>query len=172
MPVLVSMALGEDGRLMASGQLGGVSNALDSSNSGARTRRKVGDERTAPIADVAEVLRVATMLQAIREAVEHTELDDSACHRLVDVYRRAVDAISAQLSSDLRAELAQFVIAARDPTPSVAEVRILHSTLTGWLQGLFQGLQAGYVGQQLAKEQLMGRQPSRPTEGQHSGQYL
>ena len=114
---------------------------------------------------------MATMLQALHEEMQHIELDDSACHRLLDVYRRAVDAVSAQLSSDLRAELAQFVLATHDPAPSVAEVRILHSTLSGWLHCLFQGLQAVYVGQ-LATEQLTGRQPSHPTEERHSGQYL
>ena len=73
--------------------------------------------------------------------------------------------------------------------PSEAELRIAQAQLVGWLEGLFHGIQAALVAQQMAArvqlEQMRGRpalpmgpgRPGAPDGEQHipvtgTGQYL
>ena len=48
------------------------------------------------------------------------------------------------------AELARVSIPFDSPTPSESELRVAHAQLVGWLEGLFHGIQATLVAQQVA----------------------
>jgi hypothetical protein len=130
-------------------------------------------QREPAVRDISEVVRLATMIQALHEEVRHLELDDSARRRLVDVHRRAVDAIAAQLSTDLRSELTEVVGALDDRDMSSGDLRVMHAALTGWLQGLFQGLQAAaFVGRMAMQQPGAAAPPELPPSRAQMGQYL
>jgi hypothetical protein len=130
-------------------------------------------EREPAVRDISEVVRLATMIQALHEEVRHLELDDSARRRLVEVHRRAVDAISAQLSTDLRSELTQVIGGLDDRDMSSGDLRVMHAALTGWLQGLFQGLQAAaFVGRMAMQQPGAATQPELIQPRAQLGPYL
>ena len=64
------------------------------------------------------------------------------------------------------------------PTPSEAELRIAHAQLVGWLEGLFHGIQATLVAQQVAARAQLDEMRQRSlTEGDdgtggRTGTYL
>jgi hypothetical protein len=59
--------------------------------------------------------------------------------------------LAEALSPDLAAELDRMAIAFDEATvPSEAELRIAQAQLVGWLEGLFHGIQATLMAQQMA----------------------
>jgi hypothetical protein len=83
-----------------------------------------------------------------------------------------VEQLRELVSADPEAELDAFVLQ-RDDTPSEAELRVMQAQLTGWLQGLFHGIQASMAQQQLLAQQQLARTqqegdgPPRPGRGQY-----
>jgi hypothetical protein len=76
-------------------------------------------------------------------------------------------------------ELASLTAPFTDEAPSEAELRIAQAQLVGWLEGLFQGIQATLFAQQMAArnqlQELRSRAlPGRSDEGEASrgGAYL
>ena len=61
----------------------------------------------------------------------------------------------------------------RRSTPSEAELRVAQAQLVGWLEGLFHGIQAALVAQQMAArlqlEQMRGGRPALPIGPQGAG---
>jgi hypothetical protein len=125
-----------------------------------------GDSPVA-VGDLPELVRVTTMLATLQEEARRIELDDAAREALAGIYQRAVDTICEVLSPALRDELGGFTIDLADP-PGEAELRVAQAALTGWLSGLFQGMQAAFAGH-MATQQLQqlqaGAQQSAPTKG-------
>ncbi len=121
--------------------------------------RQEGDDdqrhRDEQIADPTKLIRVATMIQRLLIDRGEVELDEASQRRLVDIYIRSLEDLRDVLSDDLRDELSHMFIhrsvAADPPTPS--ELRVIHAQLVGWLNGLFQGVQASIASQQLAAAQ-------------------
>ena len=69
-----------------------------------------------------------------------------------------------------------------DEVPSEAEIRVAKAQLVGWLEGLFHGIQASLMAQQLAARQQLeqmrqlpgggpGAQPGQPQQ-ERPGTYL
>ncbi len=85
------------------------------------------------------------MLEEVREA----PLDDAGRQRLVSIYDQSIDELREVLSDDLVEELDAVFIPITD-VPSGAELRIAQAQLVGWLEGLFHGIQASLISQQLA----------------------
>ena len=80
------------------------------------------------------------------------------------------------LSDDLQHELGTLTIPL-EGTPSESEIRLAQAQLVGWLEGLFQGIQAALWAQQVqARTQLeeMRRRglPPGPPGDARPGQYL
>ena len=66
------------------------------------------------------------------------------------------------VSGDLGSELDELSLEPEDGTPTGAELRVMQAQLSGWLQGLFHGIQASIATQQLAAQQQLARMREQP----------
>jgi len=96
---------------------------------------------------------------------------------LVAIYDQSIDELREVLSDDLVEELDAVFIPITD-VPSGAELRIAQAQLVGWLEGLFHGIQASLISQQMSASAQLERMQSRKaiesgdTAEQGSGLYL
>ncbi len=114
------------------------------------------------IEEPARLLRIASTVQALLAEVETTELDEAARQRLTDIHNRTVEDLRAVVSGELESELDELSLEPTDGTPTGAELRVMQAQLSGWLQGLFHGIQASIATQQLAAQQQLARMRERP----------
>ena len=113
-----------------------------------------GDAVTSP----AKVMRIGSMVKMLLEEVRAAPLDEPSRERLAEIYERSVAELSDALSPDLQHELKMLALPFRDgEIPTEGEIRVAKAQLVGWLEGLFHGIQATLVAQQLvARQQLEG----------------
>lgn len=128
------------------------------------------------IDEPARLIRIASAVQTMLHEVQTTELDEAARQRLTDIHNRAVEDLRGAVSEDLRAELEQLTLEPEEETPTGAELRVMQAQLSGWLQGLFHGIQASIATQQMAAQQQLARMRGQqeqqgPVPG-GPGQYL
>lgn len=124
------------------------------------------------IENPAELLRLAHMVQSTLSEVRTMDIDEGGRERLSDVYNRTVTQLRDLISEDLQDELDDVAVTPLEDSPSSGELRIAQAQLVGWLQGLFQGIQASMASQRPAGggEQRGVSPPSgSPPAG---GQYL
>jgi hypothetical protein len=92
------------------------------------------------------------------------------------------------LSEELQQELSSLSLPFDEDLPTESEIRIAQAQLVGWLEGLFQGIQAAIFQQQaMARQQLEqmrqrglpsgmpgrpGQPPQSPGQPPSTGQYL
>lgn len=135
--------------------------------------RSDDDAAPAAVTDPAELLRIASMTQALQSEVHEVSLDEPGRARLHDIHRRAVEQVKSLVSDELREELDGLELPLGGSEPSEAELRVAQAQLMGWLDGLFRGIQAAVMSQQMAQQQ--GQQPmvqqGRPQEPGSAG-YL
>jgi hypothetical protein len=113
------------------------------------------DEQEAAVREPGKLLRIALMLRGMQEEVRRASPDGAGRDRLRVVHERALEEMKEVLSSDLRDELRELTLPFEDGTPSESEILIAQAQLIGWLEGLFQGIQAAMYQQHLmAQEQL------------------
>ena len=99
----------------------------------------------------AKVMRIGTMIKQLLEEVRAAPLDDASRSRLRDIHARSVRELEEGLAPELREELERLALpCGEDSLPSDAELRIAQAQLVGWLEGLFHGIQAALVAQQMA----------------------
>ena len=108
------------------------------------------EARTESIEQPAKLLRIGSMVKQLLEEVRLAPLDEASRGRLREIYEQSIRELSEGLSPDLVAELDRISIPFDAATPSDAELRIAHAQLVGWLEGLFHGIQATLVAQQVA----------------------
>jgi hypothetical protein len=114
------------------------------------------EEEGETISGPAKVLRIGSMVKQLLEEVRNAPLDERSRERLASIYDRSVDEVRTALSPDLQHELESLTQPfAPGEAPSEAELRIAKAQLVGWLEGLFQGIQASLVAQQLAARQQL-----------------
>jgi hypothetical protein len=124
------------------------------------------EDPAAQVQQPAKVMRIGSMIKQLLEEVRTAPLDDAARQRLTEIHRRSITELEDGLASELREELERISLPF-DPgaTPSVDELRVAQAQLVGWLEGLFHGIQAALVAQQMAArlqlEQMRGR-PALP----------
>jgi hypothetical protein len=109
----------------------------------------------------AKVMRIGTMIKQLLEEVRAAPLDEAGRQRLVEIHRRSITELEDGLAPELRDELERLTLPFADGSaPSEAELRIAQAQLVGWLEGLFHGIQAALVAQQMAArmqlEQMRG----------------
>src|SRR5439155_17877243 len=122
-----------------------------------------------PISDPAGLIRIGTMIQALRDEVRGVDLDEATRERLTGIYRRSVEAIRESLSPELRKELDGLTLPFPEGIPTEDELRVAQAQLAGWLEGLFRGIQAAVFTQQMtAQRQLEGMR----APGDRAGTYL
>jgi hypothetical protein len=140
------------------------------------------------IAQPAKVMRIGTMIKQLLEEVRSAPLDERGRQRLVEIHRKSIVELEDGLAPELRDELERISTTfEEETTPTEAELRIAQAQLVGWLEGLFHGIQAALVAQQMAArmqlEQMRGRpalppgfgvqgQDNGPTRQGGPGQYL
>ena len=132
------------------------------------------DDPTALVEEPAKVMRIGTMIKQLLEEVRSAPLDDAARERLAEVHERSLRELEAGLSPELVAELHRITLPfTDDQVPSDAELRIAQAQLVGWLEGLFHGIQAALVAQQMAAQnQLVQMRKALPPGMQHPGMAL
>ncbi len=124
------------------------------------------------IAEPGKLMRIAVMLREVQEEARRADADDAGRLRLRKVHERALGELCEILSTDLQDELSQFAFDFDTDTPSQSEIMIAQAQLIGWLEGLFQGIQAAVFNQQhAAQKQLEAmRQRALAAGGQGPGQ--
>ncbi len=138
------------------------------------------EEARSPLAEMVsqpdKVMRIGTMIKQLLEEVRAAPLDDRSRSRLRDIHASSIRELADGLAPELRDELARITLPlSEEEIPSDAELRIAQAQLVGWLEGLFHGLQAALVAQQMAArnqlEQMRGRTalPPGPQQGQGAG---
>jgi hypothetical protein len=137
-------------------------------------------QATEAVASPAKVMRIGAMVRQLLEEVRHAPLDEAGRARMREIYDISVRELAEALSPDLAEELGRVAQPFGDEeSPSEAELRVAQAQLVGWLEGLFQGIQAALFAQQMAarnqleemrRRAIPGRAPREdPTT---SGQYL
>ncbi|HXA31586.1 MAG TPA: bacterial proteasome activator family protein [Acidimicrobiales bacterium] len=107
-------------------------------------------ERTESIEQPAKLLRIGSMVKQLLEEVRQAPLDEAGRGRLREIHEQSIRELADGLSPDLVAELERVTIPFDSNVPSEAELRIAQAQLVGWLEGLFHGIQATLVAQQMA----------------------
>ncbi len=105
-----------------------------------------------------KIIRIGAMVKQLLEEVRNTTLDEAARDQLRDIYENSLAELRTAISPELAGELDRLALDFDDETvPSEAQLRIAKAQLVGWLEGLFHGIQAALVAQQLAaRQQLEG----------------
>jgi hypothetical protein len=143
------------------------------------------EEERSAISDPGKLMRIAVMLRGLQEEVRSAPTDEAGRERLKIVHERALSQLRQVLSGDLQDELSQLAWPFDEQRPTESEIRIAQAQLVGWLEGLFQGIQAAIFQQQaMANQQLThmrglppgtaSRRGQRDEPGQQpgTGQYL
>jgi len=123
------------------------------------------EERTESIEQPAKLLRIGSMVKQLLEEVRQAPLDEASRGRLREIYEQSIRELADGLSPDLAAELDRVSIPFDSDTPSDAELRIAHAQLVGWLEGLFHGIQATLVAQQVAARAQLDEMRQRSITG-------
>ncbi|MGA2520950.1 MAG: bacterial proteasome activator family protein [Acidimicrobiales bacterium] len=108
-------------------------------------------EVTESVEQPAKVMRIGSMVKQLLDEVRAAGLDEASRTRLREIYEQSVRELAGALSPDLAAELDRMALPFDDAgVPSEAELRVAQAQLVGWLEGLFHGIQATLLAQQMA----------------------
>ena len=131
---------------------------------------------TESVNEPAKVLRIGSMVKTLLDEVRAAPLDDKSRVRLREIYEQSIHDLSEGLSPDLVEELGSLALPFDSEAPSDAELRIAQAQLVGWLEGLFHGIQATLMSQQMAARAQLEemRQRGLPSAGEtgRTGAYL
>ena len=118
----------------------------------------------ADIESPGKIIRIGSMVKQLLEEVRNTELDDEAREQLRRIYENSLAQLRSALSPELGDELTDLSFDfSDDAAPSAAELRMAKAQLVGWLEGLFHGIQATLMAQQMsARQQLEGMRGEIP----------
>lgn len=144
------------------------------------------EEQVEAVTQPAKVMRIGSMVKQLLDEVRNAGLDAASRERLAEVYERSVTEVSSALSPDLQEELRSLALPFdHEEVPSEAELRVAKAQLVGWLEGLFHGIQASMMAQQMAMRaqlqqtrELPGGAPMQPgglgerPDGDRPGTYL
>jgi Protein of unknown function (DUF2587) len=141
------------------------------------SRDEAEEERqTESVNEPAKVLRIGSMVKTLLDEVRSAPLDEKSRVRLREIYEQSIRDLSQVLSPDLVAELERMAPPFGNDAPSDAELRIAQAQLVGWLEGLFHGIQATLMSQQMAARAQLEemRQRGLPSAGEsgRTGTYL
>src|SRR5262245_40035210 len=122
--------------------------------------RREGESVESP----AKVMRIGAMVKQLLDEVRAAPLDEASRERLRRIFDISVKELDGVLSPDLADELSRLAPPFGDDTvPSEAQLRVAQAQLVGWLEGLFHGIQASLMAQQMAArqqlEQMRGQLP-------------
>ena len=129
------------------------------------------------VSEPSKLIRIASMTRAMLEEVRASGMDDVGRQRLLDVYHRSIDELRDVLSDDLKEELDSIFVPLESETPTEPEIRVAQAQLIGWLEGLFQGIQASLWTQQMSAQAQLEQMRRRhaleaPAGDEQTGLYL
>jgi hypothetical protein len=128
------------------------------------------------VSEPAKVLRIGSMVKTLLDEVRAAPLDERSRVRLREIYEQSIHDLAEGLSPDLVAELERMAPPFEVHAPSESELRIAQAQLVGWLEGLFHGIQATLMSQQMAARAQLEemRQRGLPSAGEsgRTGAYL
>lgn len=134
-----------------------------------RTSGPDGEMVPSTVEEPMRLVRVGSMLEAMRAELHEIDPDDVGRERLVEVYHSARRKLAETLSGPLADEL-DTMVPALEQEPTTGELRVAHAQLLGWLQGLLQGIQTAIAYQQQASQaQLAGMHHSGGDPGGDQG---
>jgi hypothetical protein len=111
----------------------------------------------------AKVMRIGSMIKQLLEEVRAAPLDEAGRQRLRDIHSRSITELEDGLAPELRDELDRLSLPFDEgTTPSEPELRIAQAQLVGWLEGLFHGIQAALVAQQMAARMQLEQMRTGP----------
>jgi hypothetical protein len=105
---------------------------------------------TESVEQPAKVMRIGSMVKQLLDEVRAAGLDEPSRTRLKEIYEQSVRELAGALSPDLAAELDRMTLPFDESIPSEGELRVAQAQLVGWLEGLFHGIQATLLAQQMA----------------------
>jgi hypothetical protein len=116
----------------------------------------------------AKVMRIGSMIKQLLDEVRAAPLDEASRQRLKEIHHRSIVELEDGLAPELRNELERLTLPfTENAIPSEAELRIAQAQLVGWLEGLFHGIQAALVAQQMAArlqlDQMRSDRPALPS---------
>jgi len=124
----------------------------------------------------AKVMRIGNMIRQLLEEVRAAPLDEKSRARLKEIHESSIKELEDGLAPELVEELERLSLPFGDATPSEAELRVAQAQLVGWLEGLFHGIQATLMSQQMAARAQLEemRQRGLPSGGEtgRPGTYL
>ncbi len=97
----------------------------------------------------AKLLRIAMMVRELLEEVRRAPIDEAGRKQLSGIYERVISELKTGVSDVLAEELERLTIPLSQGAPSESEIRIAQAQLLGWLEGIFQGIQAAIATQQM-----------------------
>jgi len=109
-----------------------------------------GQVPTESVESPAKVMRIGSMVKQLLDEVRAAELDEASRTRMREIYEQSVRELADALSPDLADELNRMTSPFDSDTPSGPELRVAQAQLVGWLEGLFHGIQATLLAQQVA----------------------
>jgi hypothetical protein len=107
-------------------------------------------ETTESVEQPAKVMRIGSMVKQLLDEVRAAPLDEASRTRLREIYEQSVRELAGALSPDLASELDRMTLPFDESVPTEGELRIAQAQLVGWLEGLFHGIQATLLAQQMA----------------------
>jgi hypothetical protein len=122
------------------------------------------DELRESVEQPAKVMRIGSMVKQLLDEAKSAALDEASRVRLREIYEQSIRELAGALSPDLAAELDRMALPFDNSAPSEAELRVAQAQLVGWLEGLFHGIQATLLAQQMAARAQLNemRQPGLP----------
>jgi hypothetical protein len=136
------------------------------------------EQETGMIESPAKVMRIGSMVKQLLDEVRTASLDEAGRTRLREIYELSIRELATALSDDLAEELDRMAIPFGEGVPTESELRIAQAQLVGWLEGLFHGIQATLMAQQMAAraqlEEMRQRQlpGTDGPQGTRPGAYL
>lgn len=137
------------------------------------------EEKTESVSEPAKVLRIGSMVKTLLDEVRQSPLDEKGRQRLREIHEQSIRDLAEGLSPDLVAELDRLSLPFDEGSvPSESELRIAQAQLVGWLEGLFHGIQATLMSQQMAARAQLeemrqrGLPPAGESSGSRPGTYL
>jgi hypothetical protein len=129
------------------------------------------EESREAVEQPAKVMRIGSMVKQLLDEVRGAPLDEASRARMREIYEQSVRELAGALSPDLAEELDRMTLSFDSPTPSEAELRVAQAQLVGWLEGLFHGIQATLLAQQMAARSQLEemRQRGLPPGDQREG---
>lgn len=138
------------------------------------------DDTQPAVSEPTKLIRIASMTRAMLEEVRQAPLDIESRLRLLDVHRASISELREVLSDELKDELDEiFRPFDVEHTPTEGELRIAHAQLIGWLEGLFHGIQASIMTQQMMMQTQLAEmsrrqqlEPGQEDPKKYPGVYL